>query len=253
MTPGTCRREPSSPSSPMKALSATAVAGSTPSATIVPTAIGRSRPAPPLRTPDGARLTVTRRRGHDRPLERRAARTRSRDSRTAASGRPTTVNPGSPSDTCTSTATGRPTQPTTVAEAMTAILATTASPRGRRRRRGAPGRRLEGQPEDSVTGADTSRRRRWTRTGGPLGRVGRHGAGAGATTTAAGGRRSGPRRVSLRIRWGAGPRRSPRRGRAWRRRPSARRPASRPRRSGRRPRRARLPWRSARWRCPGAP
>ena len=40
-------------------------------------AIGRSRPAPPLRTPDGARLTVTRRNGQGSPLESTAARTRS--------------------------------------------------------------------------------------------------------------------------------------------------------------------------------
>ena len=59
-------------------------------------AMGRSSPAPPLRIPDGARLTVTRRSGQGRPLDKSAARTRSRDSRTAASGRPTTVKPGKP-------------------------------------------------------------------------------------------------------------------------------------------------------------
>ncbi len=77
-------------------------------ATSTPTAIGRSSPAPPLRTPLGARLTVTRCIGHVSPLDSSAARTRSRDSRQAASGRPTIVNPGRPLDTCTSTATGRP-------------------------------------------------------------------------------------------------------------------------------------------------
>src|SRR5664280_347497 len=86
-----------------------------------PTAIGRSRPAPPLRIPDGARLTVTRRRGHCSPLDSRAARTRSRDSRTAASGSPTTVNPGSPLDTWTSTDTWVASTPTRTAEGMAAI------------------------------------------------------------------------------------------------------------------------------------
>ena len=84
--------------------------------------MGRSRPAPPLRTPDGARLTVTLRSGHVRPLERMAARTRSRASRTAASGRPTMVKPGSPLETWTSTETGRPTAPLSVAEATEASM-----------------------------------------------------------------------------------------------------------------------------------
>ena len=83
-------------------------------------AIGRSRPAPPLRTPDGARLTVTRRSGQGKPLESTAARTRSRASRTAASGRPTTVKPGRPLETWTSTETGRPRAPVRVAADMAA-------------------------------------------------------------------------------------------------------------------------------------
>ncbi len=119
--PGTPRTDPSRPSSPTKAYPATASAASTPEATSTPTAMGRSRPAPPLRMPDGARLTVTRRRGHGRPLETRAARTRSRDSRTAASGRPTTVNPGRPLATWTSTRTVRPSTPRRTAEGMLAI------------------------------------------------------------------------------------------------------------------------------------
>src|ERR1700761_1299561 len=72
--------------------------------------------------PDGARLTVTRRMGHGRPLESRAARTRSRDSRTAASGRPTMVKPGSPLETWTSTETGRPTAPVRVAAEIEASM-----------------------------------------------------------------------------------------------------------------------------------
>ena len=79
---------------------------------------GQVEPGAPLRTPDGARLTVTRRRGHGSPLERRAARTRSRDSRTAASGRPTMVKPGRPLETWTSTETDWPTAPVRVAAAI---------------------------------------------------------------------------------------------------------------------------------------
>ncbi len=51
---------------------------------------------------------MTRRRGQGSPLESRAARTRSRDSRTAASGRPTMVKPGRPLETWTSTETDCP-------------------------------------------------------------------------------------------------------------------------------------------------
>ena len=43
-----------------------------------------------------------------------------RDSRTAASGNPTMVNPGRPFETCTSTETALPTAPVRVADAMTA-------------------------------------------------------------------------------------------------------------------------------------
>ena len=83
---------------------------------------GKVQPGAALSHPDGARLTVTRRRGHDSPLERTAARTRSRASRTAASGRPTMVNPGSPFDTWTSTETGRPRAPLSVADATSASM-----------------------------------------------------------------------------------------------------------------------------------
>ena len=58
--------------------------------------------------------------GQGRPLDRMAARTRSRASRTAASGNPTIVKPGSPLETWTSTETERPTAPLSVAEATAA-------------------------------------------------------------------------------------------------------------------------------------
>ena len=81
-----------------------------------PDSDGKIEPRAPLRTPDGARFTVTRRSGQGRPLESTAARTRSRASRTAASGNPTMAKPGSPFETWTSTVTARPTAPLRVAE-----------------------------------------------------------------------------------------------------------------------------------------
>ncbi len=70
----------------------------------------------------GARFTVRRQSGQGNPLDRMAARTRSRASRTAASGRPTMVKPGRPLETWTSTDTGCPTAPLSVAEATVASL-----------------------------------------------------------------------------------------------------------------------------------
>ncbi len=101
----------------------------------------------PILKAAGARLTVTLLSGHDRPLERTAARTRSRASRTAASGNPTIVKPGSPLETWTSTETARPTAPLSVAEA------TAASTRGNGRTRGRPGTcRLRCRPDLAVLG-----------------------------------------------------------------------------------------------------
>jgi hypothetical protein len=65
---------------------------------------------------------VTLRIGHDNPLESTAARTRSRASRTAASGRPTIVNPGKPLETWTSTETEHPTAPLNIAEFTSANM-----------------------------------------------------------------------------------------------------------------------------------
>ncbi len=61
-----------------------------------PRAMATSRPDPAFRSPDGAKLTVTRFSGHLKPLEMMAARTLSRDSRQEASGSPTTLKPGQP-------------------------------------------------------------------------------------------------------------------------------------------------------------
>ena len=122
-SPGTLRTEPSSPSSPRKASPCTASAGTASAATRTPTAMARSSPAPLLRTPDGARLTVMRVIGQGSPLDSSAARTRSRASRQASSGRPTTLNAGRPLATWTSTETGRPSAPSNVADGTMASIA----------------------------------------------------------------------------------------------------------------------------------
>jgi hypothetical protein len=79
--------------------------------------------------PGGRGLAVSLRMGQGGPLDRmaartrsRASRTRSRASRTAASGNPTMVKPGSPLETWTSTETPRPTAPLRVAEATEASM-----------------------------------------------------------------------------------------------------------------------------------
>ena len=87
--------------------------------------MARSSPDPPLRTPLGARFTVTRLLGHVSPEVMSAARTRSRDSRHGASGRPTMEKPGSPLETWTSTRTTRPVTPNRVAEMMVASMGRT--------------------------------------------------------------------------------------------------------------------------------
>jgi hypothetical protein len=105
-TPGTGRIVPSRPNSPTKPMAATSSGWSCSLATSTPTAMAKSRPLPILRVPEGARLTVMRRTGHWAPAAMTAARTRSRASRQAVSGRPTMVSPGRPTPTWTSTVTG---------------------------------------------------------------------------------------------------------------------------------------------------
>ena len=111
--PGTARRSPPSDSSPMNAHRPLARTWSEPSR--MPMAMARSSEAPALRRSAGARLTVIRRGGNARPLLRIAPRTRSRASWSAASGRPTMVNPGRPGATSTSTRMTRPSMPWSVA------------------------------------------------------------------------------------------------------------------------------------------
>src|SRR5262249_46235095 len=97
--PATAAIEPSRPSSPSTLKPESASAGMPPIAAIRPSAIGRSSRLPSFGTSAGARLTVMRRAGSARPEATSAARTRSRASDTALSGRPTTLNAGSPGAT----------------------------------------------------------------------------------------------------------------------------------------------------------
>src|SRR5260221_4759619 len=71
----------------------------------MPSAIGRSNRPDSLRRSAGAKFTVTLRAGNSDCAFCNAARTRSRASRTSASGRPTRWMPGNPPAMCTSTAT----------------------------------------------------------------------------------------------------------------------------------------------------
>src|SRR5690606_7604088 len=77
-----------------------------PLAARMPSAMGRSKRPPSLGRSAGARLMVMRRCGYSNCAHRIAARTRSRDSRTAAAGRPTIWVEGKPPERWTSTCTG---------------------------------------------------------------------------------------------------------------------------------------------------
>ncbi len=114
-TPGTDRTSPPSDSSPISA-SRPPPARTCSEPSRIPTAIARSSDEPALRRSAGARLTVIRRGGWTKPAFRRAPRTRSRASWSAASASPTMVKPGSPGATSTSTRIIRPSRPLRVAD-----------------------------------------------------------------------------------------------------------------------------------------
>ena len=97
---------PSSASSPASAKRSIPSHSSCPEAHSSAAAIARSIPGPALRMLAGARLTTIRESGNSKPQLTSAARTRSRASLTAASGRPTIVKPGRPRWTSISTRTG---------------------------------------------------------------------------------------------------------------------------------------------------
>ena len=109
--PDTGRSAPDRDSSPKKAASAYPFRGSWPLAERMPSKMGRSYTVPTFFRSAGARLMVMRETGKSKPLERMAERTRSRDSFTAASGRPTTSKAGSPPDRAHSAVTGYPWMP----------------------------------------------------------------------------------------------------------------------------------------------
>ena len=122
-TPRTGRTEASSPSSPMKTVPAMASMAWRDSSWRAPRTARarlRSKPVPVLGRSAGERLAVTRRSPQAVPQVDRAARTRSRDSRTAASGSPTRVKPGSPWDAWASTWTRCPCSPVRVTASVRA-------------------------------------------------------------------------------------------------------------------------------------
>ena len=109
-TPVTGRSAPVRLSSPKNAASSGRSFSSS-AAVRIPSRMGRSYTVPSLRWLAGARFTVMRLTGNLAPQALMAARTRSRDSRTAASGRPTTSKAGSPPDRKHSTDTSYPLMP----------------------------------------------------------------------------------------------------------------------------------------------
>ena len=97
---------PSSESSPTKTRCSKSGTSISPVAVKSPIARGRSKALPSFRKSAGDRFTVVRKPVTTLSTERMAEMTRSLDSLTALSGRPTKVNPGSPCDASTSTLTG---------------------------------------------------------------------------------------------------------------------------------------------------
>ena len=101
--PRTGLRRPLNPSSPTKQRPSTRSCGTTPMPMRRARAMGRSKALPSFGTSAGARFTVMRRGGRECPMFWRAAVTRSRPSRTAPCGSPTTTKAGSPTERLTST------------------------------------------------------------------------------------------------------------------------------------------------------
>lgn len=87
--PRTARTRPSSANSPSRTVLSMARAGTSPAARSTAQASARSYTEPTLGSVAGERARVIRREGHFSPELATAARTRSRDSCSAVSGRPT--------------------------------------------------------------------------------------------------------------------------------------------------------------------
>ena len=109
-TPFMGRSPPVRLNSPTKAASA-GRAGISSAAARIPSRMGRSYTVPSLRRPAGARFTVMRLTGYLAPQFFTAARTRSRASFTAVSGRPTMSKAGRPPERKHSTLTSYPLMP----------------------------------------------------------------------------------------------------------------------------------------------
>src|SRR3984957_16208018 len=90
----------------------------------MPTAMGRSKLGPSFLTSAGARLMVVLPIGNLNPELVSAVETRSRDSLTAASGRPTMTIMVSPQPELTSTSTGKASIPLTAADKTRASIET---------------------------------------------------------------------------------------------------------------------------------
>jgi hypothetical protein len=123
--PRTARSSPVRESSPANSWPASSSAASWPLAAKTPSAIGRSNRLESFGNSAGARLTVMRRAGNSKCTWLSAARTRSRASRTSASGNPTMWNAGRPGPRCTSTLTSGASMP---ASARLATVATVMVP-----------------------------------------------------------------------------------------------------------------------------
>src|SRR5436190_21363965 len=99
----------------------------------MPTPMGRSKLGPSFLTSAGARLMVVRPMGGLKPEFEIAVMTRSRDSFTAVSGKPTITMSVSPQPTLTSTSTGNAWMPWTAAEQTRANMGRMVRKEGRRR------------------------------------------------------------------------------------------------------------------------
>ena len=115
-TPRTGRSVPSSDSSPTSIVPARRSGATRPMAARMPTAIGRSNPAPSLRRSAGARFTTIFLPDIRSPEFSNAARMRCSLSFTALSGRPTRYSPSPPPVMLTSTVTSTASIPTIVPE-----------------------------------------------------------------------------------------------------------------------------------------
>ncbi len=105
-TPATGSKPPSSDNSPSAIYDCISSCGNTPMPMSSAMAMGRSKWLPSFNISAGARLTMMRFAGSESPSEWIAARTRSFDSPTALSGRPTIANVGRPPTVCTCTSMG---------------------------------------------------------------------------------------------------------------------------------------------------